>query len=188
MRRDADAAVVLARSAELRPEGYALLPPELLPSPALAALIRLIGGASHRPPSASIERLLQRPHPCTLAGTRLLPAGRLGPGWLLVREAAALAGPVAARPGVVWDNRYRLLAEADLPEGLEVGTLGLARPPVPASPLPAVVLATLPAVRRQGELVAVPHLGWDAGAVPGALRFALQPPGPATAPGLFISD
>ena len=188
MRGEGDAATVLARSVELRPEGFALLPPELLPFQALAALIRSVGGASHQPPTAAIDRLLQRRRPCTLAGTRLLPAGRLGPGWLLVREVAALAGPVRARPGVIWDNRHRLLATADLPDGLEVGALGLARPPGPPSFLPAVVLATLPAIRRRGELVAVPHLGWDAGVVPGVPRFALQPPGPATGPGVFSAD
>ena len=188
MRRDEDTATVLALSAELHPEGFALLPPELLPFLALAALIRSVGGASYGPSSAAVGRLLQRPHASTLAGTRLLPAGRLGPGWLLVREAAALAGPVPARPGAVWDNRHRLLATAELPKGFEVGALGLARPPGSPSRLPAAVLATLPAIRRGGDLVAVPHLGWDVGIVPGAPRFTLQPPGPATSPGLFIAD
>ena len=41
-------------------------------------------------------------------GAAVPPAGRLGPGWLLTREAAAMAPPVPARPGALWDGRFRL--------------------------------------------------------------------------------
>jgi tRNA(Ile)-lysidine synthase len=100
----------------------------------------------------------------TLAGVRVLPAGRFGSGRLVVREAASMQGPVPARPGVVWDRRFRLGATAVLPEGAEVGALGrdaaaLRRLPA-ARRLPAVVLQALPAIRHDGRLFAVPHLGY----------------------------
>ena len=187
MRREAGTARTLALSVQLRPEGFALLPPGLLPAAAVAALIRTIGAASYPPPRDAIERLLQRPRPFTLAGTRLLPAGRLGPGWLLVREAAAIGAPVPARPGSLWDRRYRLQAPADLPDRLEVSALGPDRPPGLARRLPAAILATLPAIRCDGVLVAVPHLGWSVEPALAGLRFRLQPPHPAAVSSLFIA-
>ena len=65
------------------------------------------------------------PRAATLAGVRILPAGRLRPGaWLLVREAAAMAPPVPARAGVRWDGRFRLAAAPPPPEGAMLGALG----------------------------------------------------------------
>jgi tRNA(Ile)-lysidine synthase len=88
----------------------------------------------------------------------MMPAGRLRPGsWLLVREAAAMAPPVAARAGVRWDGRFRLLAAP--PEGAMLGALGEDAAALRGtSPLPAAVLRTLPALRLHGKLFAVPNL------------------------------
>ncbi len=185
MERQIALAATLAASVELHPEGYALLLPELLPPEALAMLIRTVGGASYQPPRDAVERLCRQPHPCTLAGTRLLRAGRLGPGWLLLREAAAAASAIPARQGALWDRRYRLHAPAPMPDGFEVSALGPERPPGTVSPLPASVLAPLPAIRRRGALLAVPHLGWAADPALTEVEFRLQPPVPAAAPGLF---
>ncbi len=186
MDRQVTLAEILAASVELHPEGYALLPPELPPPWVLAALIRTVGGAPYQPSPAAVERLCRQPRPGTLAGTRLLPAGRLGPGWLLLREAAAVAPAVPARSGTLWDRRYRLHARAELPDGLEVSALGRERPPGPGLRLPAVIRATLPAIRRRGVLLAVPHLGWIADPALAGTGFRLEPTVPATASGLFI--
>src|SRR5207245_5909541 len=126
---------------------------------ALAALLQMIAGAAFPPPTRSVAALAAAPRPATLAGARLLPAGRLGPGYLIVREAAAMAPPVSAAPGVVWDGRFRLGNTTNVPPGATLGALGdqaarLRR----ASALPAAVLRTLPAVRYEGMLLAVPHL------------------------------
>ncbi len=107
-RARAEDAARFAATASLRPEGFAVLPPGLLPPDALAALIRTVGGRPHRPASDAVERLSRVPRAATLAGTRLLPAGRWGEGWLLVREAATLSGPVRAASGVRWDGRFIL--------------------------------------------------------------------------------
>lgn len=154
------AASVLARRASLYPEGYALLAPGRLPAAALAALLRVIGGADWAPAPARVACLAAAPRAATLGGVRLLPAGRLRPGhWLVVREVAAMAPAVPARPGAVWDGRFRLGADATLAEGLLLGALGAAAAGLrPLSPLPAAVLRTLPALWRDGVLVAVPVL------------------------------
>jgi hypothetical protein len=90
-----------------------------------------------------------------------------------------MAPPLPARPGVVWDDRFRLSVASAPPAGTTLGALGprpaaaLRRLPA-ARPLQAAVLATLPALWRHAELVAVPHLGYpDANACRGVrLDFA----------------
>ena len=102
-----------------------------------------------RRPRRSVAALAAAPRPATLAGVRLLPAGRLGPGLLAVREPAAMAPPVPARPGAVWDGRFRLGDAAVVPPGATLGALGADAARLRRfSSLPAAVLRTLPAIRR----------------------------------------
>ncbi len=175
-------AASLARRAQLSPLGYALLMPGKLPAPAFGALLRMLGGADWAPASASVARIAAAPRPATLGGVRLLPAGRLlSGGWLLVREAAAIAPPVPARAGTIWDGRFRLLAAA-LPPDLTVGALGPAAAQLRRhSNLPAAILRTLPALWRAGTLVAVPALSYPDPSWAIACRFALFPRLPAAA-------
>ena len=121
--------------------------------------------------------------PCaaTLGGVRLLPAGRLGPGWLLAREAAAMAPPVAAAAGAVWDGRFRVLGDGD--PTLTLGALGADAGRGARDGLPAAARATLPALRRDGRVVAVPHEAMAGPAAPGSRspRVMFDPPSPASA-------
>jgi tRNA(Ile)-lysidine synthase len=97
-RAEAAVAAELAEHASLRPEGFAVLGAPVSEA-ALSALVRMIGGAAYPPSPAAVARLadvMRAGGSATLAGVRLLPAGRLGPGHLLVREAAACAPPAAA--------------------------------------------------------------------------------------------
>jgi tRNA(Ile)-lysidine synthase len=155
-------AAVLARRATLYPEGYAILTPGALPPPALAALLRVIGGRDWAPAPRQVARLAAALAPATLGGVRLLPAGRRSPGgWLVVREAAAVAPPVPATPGAVWDGRFRIAADAAVLPGAELGALGEDYLALPGRQrLAASVLPVLPAVRVKGAVVAVPHLGY----------------------------
>jgi tRNA(Ile)-lysidine synthase len=165
-------AALLAARASLYPEGYARLSPGPIAPAALAALLRALSGAEFAPALSRVAALAACPGPATLAGVRLLPAGRLGPGWLLVREARAMAPPVPAISGIRWDGRFRLAPAARPPPGARLGALGataaarLRR----HSPLPAAILATLPALRLGEEVAAVPHLGY-----PDLPRCALVP-------------
>ena len=165
---EAAIASLLAARAELRPEGFALLDPAPLPPAALGALLRVIAGADHAPAQAGLAALAAMPRPATLGGARLMPAGRLGPGRLLVlREAVRMAPPVPARPGAVWDGRFRLMpgpgSDREPRVGTRFGALGAAAAAGlrGRSALPAAVLATLPALWRDGTLLAVPTIGYD---------------------------
>jgi len=162
---------VLAARAALHPEGYARLAPGPLEPSALAALLRVLAGAEFAPAGRRIAALAACPAPATLAGVRLLRAGRLGPGWLLVREPRAMAPDIAAIPGLRWDGRFRLALSARPPPGARMGALGSAAARLRRfSRLPAAILATLPALRVGEELAAVPHIGY-----PDASTCALVP-------------
>lgn len=139
---------------EIHPEGYAHVMLPLTPA-ALSALIWTLSGAGYPPATRAIAQFEAGLHPATLHGVRIARAGRLGPGWLIGREAAAMEPPVPA--GGKWDRRYRLAAAA--PEGATLGALGndaakLRR----LAPLPSFLVRTLPTLRRDGAILAVPHL------------------------------
>ena len=178
--QDREVAAQLAARARLFSEGYAVLSPGAVMPEALAALIRVVGGRVHGPGREAVRALAEEPRPSTLGGVRLLPAGRLGLGLLLVRETAAMAPALEAADGVVWDGRFRLVAEDGLPAGSVIAALG----PRAAgfrgrSQLPAAVLQTLPCLERSREVYAVPQLGYFTGWTNLRLRVTLNPPEPA---------
>ena len=161
-RRGSEAALRarLAAAAVLHPEGWASLDRAALgrdavARDALAALLRMIGGGGHAPATAAVAALLER------GGGTL--GGVLWSGDTLSREPAACAAPVPARPGAVWDGRWRLatVREGGLAlEGLVLGALGPGRlRRAERRGLPAPVAAGLPALWRGGALVGVPALG-----------------------------
>jgi tRNA(Ile)-lysidine synthase len=182
---EAQAAALLGRTVSLRPEGFAVIPGTAMPPAALGALIQAVGGALYPPASDAVAALVARSAPGTVGGVRLLPAGRLGPGLLVVREAAAMAPPTAAIPGAIWDGRYRLADDATppfcaTPGALTLGALGAeARLFRRNSALPAAVLRTLPALRSGTTLLAVPHLHYPDAAACARFRVLFAPPRPA---------
>ncbi len=187
-------ASTLAAMTTLRPEGFAILPPALVPAGPFGALIRSVGGRPYRPGAGSTAALLQDPRPATLAGARLARAGRLGPGWILLREAASIAPPCPAEIGASWDGRF-LLCGGALPSGLWIGATGAVTGARRAalrrrSALPWSVIETMPSLWTADRiLVAVPHLLWS---VPDSgleqARFAFRPAAPATDAALFMLD
>ena len=172
----------LAERVTFWPEGTALLPPGPMPPGVLAGLLRMLGGEPYPPSPARVAALAAAPRPATLGGVRLMPAGRLGDGLLAVREAGRCAGAVPARPGVVWDRRFRLADGAAAPHGAMLAALGRDAARLRgASRLPAAVLAGLPALRQDGRLTAVPHLGWPDAGVCARLPIWFAPAVPAAA-------
>jgi tRNA(Ile)-lysidine synthase len=164
--RESETAAYLARHAAIRPEGFALLDAAKAPVSALGALIRALGGAPYAPRQAALAALAENLRPATLGGVRILPAGRLGAGWLLVREPAGMAPPIPALAGAVWDNRFRLAMDAP---GQSLGALGTdAKKFKKYNNLPAIVLRTQPCLRGQSGTITFP-----AGA-------PFSPPAPAT--------
>jgi len=158
---EAEQCGILGRRVSLYETGHALLTRGPIAPGALAALLRTIAGGGFALSEARLAAFASCPRPATLGGARLLPAGRLGPGLLVVREAQAMSAPVPAIPGLCWDGRFRLSAAARPPRGAKLGALGTASARLrERSRLPAAVLATLPALWVGDELVAVPHLGY----------------------------
>jgi len=113
----------------------------------LARLLRAVGGAAHAPAHADVQRLL------AAGGGTLGGAWWRGDGWLL-REPALVAPPIPARAGALWDGRFHL--SRDWP-GCVLGALGAG--PGADSGLPAALRAGLPALWRDGALIAAPHIG-----------------------------
>ena len=179
---EAGVAAELAGAVRLRPEGFAHAGAALTPA-ALSSLVWTLSGRQHPPPPAAVARFAFGLRPGTLHGVRIAPAGRMGPGWLLGREAAAMAPPAPADAG--WDGRFRLLCPA-LP-GTTMGALGddairLRH----RSPLPSFLLRTLPTLRNGGAVVAVPHLDHPDAAACRGVPILFCPARPA-APAPFIA-
>ncbi len=180
--RNRATAAFLAAHVVFRPEGFALLPAGPLPASALSAVLATIGGDRASPSRRALAALAAAPRPATLGGVRLLAAGRLGPGLLAVREEAAMGPAVAARAGAVWDGRFRL--PADGPPGAVLGCVGAAAAGLRRlSELPAAVLRTLPALRSEERVLAIPHLGWPDPASADVLWPLFAPARPTVAPG-----
>jgi tRNA(Ile)-lysidine synthase len=178
--REAEVARFLGRHATISPLGFATLHADAVPPAALAALLRVIGGAAYPPPAAATARLATALRPATLQGVRI---SRVAQGWRLTREAAAVAPAIcchtgdhgqeqAQAPVPCWDNRFTLTHKP--PAGSHFGAMGGAAAGIGTMRhLPAAVRTTLPALRLPGSAAA-----------PVAVRFT--PPAPAC-PGLFFA-
>ncbi|WP_421991604.1 tRNA lysidine(34) synthetase TilS [Roseococcus sp.] len=153
----------LAASIRLLPEGCAAIATDRLGQDRvarqlMAGLIRAIGGREHAPAEAAVAALLAR-------GSGSL-GGTLWRGGWLVREGGE--GP---------DPRFRLA----VPPGLVAGSLGPDASAVRgrARHLPAVGLASLPALRRaaDGMLVLAPHLAYPESEMAVSFPPVFAPPG-----------
>ncbi len=177
--REAATADWLAAHAVIRPEGFAVIPPAPLPAPALAALVQMVAGRAYPPAGAGVRALAASLRAATLGGARLLPAGRWGPGWLIVREVAATAPRRPAVAGARWDGRFRLLDPPPAP-GLWIGAIGAAAARLSRQRgLPGAVLAGMPGLWRDEVLAAVPDLMYRPGMTAASARFLFDPPRPA---------
>lgn len=180
--REVSDAAALAASARFHPEGYAVLSPTNLPSSALAALLRTIGGAEYPIGDDAAVIFAGAPGPATVGGVRRLAAGRHGGAgdWIVCREDAAMAEAVEARGGAVWDGRFRLHRAAA--SDCTIGALGADAallPPRVRRHLPAAVVRTLPAIRLGSTLVAVPHLQFPDDVACAPFQIVFAPPVPA---------
>ncbi|WP_415492235.1 tRNA lysidine(34) synthetase TilS [Acetobacter sp.] len=128
MARETARAQAFARQVALLPHGWARLG-AVLPCPDLMqVLVRCVGGLDYPPPLSSVASLCAHPREATLAGARLV---RWRDEWVLIREQADIAPPVAAHDRAMWDNRFRLV----LPPAWNTALLGETRPdPMSADP------------------------------------------------------
>ncbi len=182
MARDQVLGATLARTCAFFPHGWVRLGGSL-PDPAvLSGLIRTVGAQQYPPAPAAVARLCGRAGG-TLAGTRL---ARWRDEWFLIREQAGVAAPVEASPGVVWDGRFVLRAPSALPRcGVYVGAAGYGLERKARAGWPALFCAGLPALWWQGQVVAVPHLGWCGAQDWKDAFFEFRPPVPVTGVGVY---
>lgn len=161
-------AEALARDVTLYPEGYALVTAGRLQPAALSSVLTAVAGAAYPPDPDDVAGLSAHLAPATLHGVRIMPGGRMGDGWLVVREEAAVQAPVPALPDQVWDRRFALSCQGGVhggaPGHASIGKLGDdAAEFRRLSRLPSVVLRTLPALRIGKKVAAVPHLRYEDG-------------------------
>jgi tRNA(Ile)-lysidine synthase len=182
-REETEIATEIARRAAVRPEGFALLSPGRIGPAALASLLQTVGGMRYPPSPAQINELAAQPKPATIAGVRVMPAGRFGEGFLIVREEAAVMRPVQASTDTAWDNRFRVIGYPDAAAGATIGKLGDDSARFRGdSDLPSAVLRSLPAVRYGKSLVAVPHLGYADSGHSAGMTVLFTPPRPVAGP------
>lgn len=170
----------LAQCAHIYPEGYAILIrgafarlPKLVRGPALARLVAAVGGATHAPPPARAEALAERVatkvafRGASLGHCRLVP---LVDGTILIcRDGRRLPAHIAAGPDPVedWDGRFRIKAagppvpDADLAPLGAAGWRQIPKGERRAWGIPLAVAQTLPALFRDGALVAWPGNGLE---------------------------
>lgn len=184
---EAQATYEIASSVNIYPEGIAHLRCPV-GAQALSALVWMLSGAVHPPPSAGVARLLagmraNPRHAATLHGACLIPARASGEGWLLGREAAGMQGAVPI--GERWDGRF---LSAAAPDDLVLGPLGKDAARLRRwSPWPAALLHTLPTLRKGGAIVAAPHLGYPDAAACRDAAVMFRPARPA-APAAFVTS
>jgi tRNA(Ile)-lysidine synthase len=145
------AADFIARYVTLRPEGFAVVAAASMPAAALGALLRIVAGADYPPRRANLTDLAATLRPATLGGARIAKTAKFGGGWVLGREPAACAAPVAAVAGAMWDARFRL--DETVP-GAMLGALGDDASKDRA--LPAFIRRGLPCLRRDGVVLSGP--------------------------------
>ena len=186
---EARAAAAVAQRVGLFPEGYAILSPGPVTPDVLAAVIRTLSGDLYPAGGAALARLAAGLPAGTLGGVRFQSAGRLGPGLLAVREAAAVQPPVPAKDGALWDGRFRLRVEGALPQDACLGALaGDARTLRRCSRLPSTVLCTMPALRAPGGALAVPQIGCFFGWTNRRVRLSFEPASPLAGGAFGLGD
>lgn len=163
---DDELAAILAENAVWHSTGWVHLKPAVICENTLSALIRLVSGRPYRPSREQVLALAQQGHG-TLGGVIMRPAGRFGEGVMLVREERAVQRPVVAETGVLWDGRWRCEA-ASLPIDCLIGALGDGALELDARRLglPLGALRTLPALWQNNQIIGLPDVLKEAGAVP----------------------
>jgi tRNA(Ile)-lysidine synthase len=201
---DAAAAVLLARSGHLYPEGHARIDaasmasaPDTVATRALGWLLAAVGGRAHPPPVEKLDRVLAN----LVRGTSLDAAtlgrcamARDGGSIAVWREARGLPAPRAASADgpVAWDGRFLIELSSAGGAGageirlVALGTSGVGqidsdgrhcRPRV--HPMPRQARAALPALADGDGIVSVPHLRYargDTGCSPVRFRSVLFRP------------
>lgn len=178
------------RCVSFEKEGHAIVDtgqflgaPEEIRVRLLARLFAKIGGASHRPRLAEIERFSAwlpsgEGQARTLGGCR---AKRRGESLIIGRESGRMAKtPIIIQPGEtrLFDDRFKVRLYARKGESMTLLALGQAkRRNAVKRPknLPEFVFRTLPALVAGDEIALVPHIGYSRSDLGGKARAEVVP-------------
>ena len=148
----------------------------------LGRLLGAMGGDSEAADLSQVERAAAwlstgKGGARTLGGCRI---HRRPTSFLIGREGGRMiTAAVAVAPGetVLFDGRFRVHVEQAPPGSLRLEALGMVAGPRLERPesLPAFVFETLPAIVHDGEVAAVPHLGYRRDRPEGAVLAEVQP-------------
>ena len=130
-------AILLAKSADIHPFGFARLDPRCLRGVpievalrALSFLLKIVSGRTYPPRLRQLEELHMVILAQAMHGGRALAGCLVRPfqgGLLLCREPAAVAMPKPVTVGegcLRWDGRFLIITPRTVPTGLKVGALG----------------------------------------------------------------
>ena len=177
---------LLAACAEVSDYGFCRLhagpiraAPDELAIRALSRCVQAIGGGAWPPGDEPLERLLDwvragEAQATTLGGCRLVLRGE---AVVVGRELGRITDrqmSLASGGNLVWDGRFQISAKAPCGD-LRIGPLaqeGWAGLKAERPDLPAFVGQTLPAIRRDDHLIAVPSLAYVAPEVDENWRFS----------------
>ena len=166
----------LARAVSEHEPGFLTLDPAALSTApqdivlrGLASLCRVFEPTAYTPRMEKVERLLETLTGSqggqTLYGAQFTRSPR---GITICREAVACEASKPIADGHVWDNRFEISAGGDT-RGLEIGALGekgwgqavIKWPEVREINMPHEVRLSLPAVFSEGQLRALPLMGYS---------------------------
>lgn len=178
---DGETARLLSQTVSIYPAGYCrveidpfMLASEEVGLRALARIVTCIGGQDYGPRRDRLGRLHGAlrdglPRSRTLAGCMV--ARRRG-GVFVTREPGAISPELNLKPGddTIWDNRFRIRMSqtADDRRGFKLGALGrdgwaglaALRPDLRKTDIPPLARPSLPVLRDENGLLAVPHLNY----------------------------
>ncbi|MGH6873716.1 MAG: tRNA lysidine(34) synthetase TilS [Aestuariivirgaceae bacterium] len=149
----------------------------------LARLFARMGGSSHRPRLAEVERFgawlsSGQGQARTLGGCRVK---RRRDSFIIGREGGRMAKtPITIRPGEthLFDDRFKVRLHARKGESMTLLALGQAKSHSAVKRpknLPEFVFRTLPALVAGEEIALVPHLGYSRGDLGGGTRAEVAP-------------
>ena len=162
----------------MRPEGFAVIESPSLPVEVLSALMQTVSGAPYPPRHRSLASLAPALRPASLGGTRLMAGGRMGRFLLRTAKSAQFnirSRPAPTRCGTGGPHRYAVAHHNQTHHG-RGGQRCAPRPRILRSSGGGAV--TLPALRRHGTLVAMPHIGYPDPVACAALAVTFRPAPP----------
>lgn len=165
-------AAELGRQVRYYPTGHAVVVGPLSVA-GWSAVIGSVSGRDHPPAVGAVARLVH-------AGGGTLH-GVLVRGGVVSREPAAMAGPILAEGGAVWDGRFSVRRAARARASAMLGGLGSAAAGLRRrGGLPSVVLRTLPCLKEQSaigtDLLTVLHLAYAGAAACPSVQVEYRPP------------